>query len=757
MVRHLSLRAALVAATATVAGTLATAGPAHADDPDLDKSRSAASAAGARKLEPSRRAARRADETTPLAVTLDTLSPSSIPARGNVRLAGTVTNNDTVPWLAVNVYAFISQEPMTTRAQLAAAVQVDEGQSVGERITEIGSFDTIDQVAPGQSQQFSFTVDVDLLEADSPGVYWFGAHALGERGDEGRDPLAVADGRARTFLPMVPNRREGREAVSVVVPLRKDITYAEDGSLGDLDEWVTTLDVGGRLRSLVELAATAGDQTVCWLVDPALVDAVRQLASGNPARSLTANLDEGEPEPEPSEDGTASGSPSGEPTPSDDPSAEPGDGDATEDPSTADLPDDLDPEARAAADVARAWLDRLRAAMDADDEILVLPYGDTDVSAAARHDDSAYTRARERSAGQLPGIDLPTIPAVAPPSGYLSPEAVETLTEDERILVGDKLFADAPAVADVGGRRLVVTSSGAAGGGPVPGDPRATVAMRQRILAEAAVRFLKPGRAPLVVLLPYDWVPTSSSTFFSGLDLGWLDLTTVARATDAVAAEYVAADDLQYPTRQTEFELDAANFDAADLLADAGARLEAMLTLNNLVGGTVRDQALTSTSYGARARPDSTRAATDRSRGWIQDRLAQVEVNAPQAVTLSSINGSFPTTIRNRLDEPVTVSLAAEEDATDGDLAIIAPPEIEIAAKGRATILLDARTETPGVHDVTLVVTDREGRVLGGSDDLSIRSARVSNIIWLFLATGVGLLFGTIGFRLFRRVRAARQ
>jgi hypothetical protein len=30
-------------------------------------------------------------------------------------------------------------------------------------------------------------------------------------------------------------------------------------------------------------------------------------------------------------------------------------------------------------------------------------------------------------------------------------------------------------------------------------------------------------------------------------------------------------------------------------------------------------------------------------------------------------------------------------------------------------------------------------------------------VIWLFLATGIGLLFGTIAFRLVRRVRAARR
>ena len=310
--------------------------------------------------------------------------------------------------------------------------------------------------------------------------------------------------------------------------------------------------------------------------------------------------------------------------------------------------------------------------MDEGDEVLAVPYGDTDVSAAARQDHrGTYGRARNRSAGPLPGVGLPTVPAVAPPSGYLSPEAVRMVEQDTTVLVSDKMFADPPAVASVGGRRLVVTSSRAADGGPAPGDPRSALAMRQRILAEAAVRFLKPARTPLVVLLPYDWVPAPSSTFFSGFDLEWVDLTSVEGATGGVSPEVVSPDDLRYPQRQVAFELDAANFTAADALRASGESLQDLLTLNNEVGATVGDQSLASTSYSARARPDSARASTDRSRAWIEERMGLVGVKAPPGgVTLSSINGSFPASILNKLDQPVTVGLTARSRRrTGGDHA----------------------------------------------------------------------------------------
>jgi Family of unknown function (DUF6049) len=764
MVRRRSLRAALVATAAVLGSTVLGFTPAHADESDLRGPDAKVGATSVQRTpSPSRKALRSAAKATPLAVTIDTLTPSSIPARGKVRVAGTITNTDSVPWLTVNVYSFISAEPMTTRTQLAAAVEVDESTAVGERITDLGSYDTIDAIEPGESKQFRFTVDADQLGADTPGVYWFGVHALGQRSDEGRDELAIADGRARTFLPMVPERRDGQESVAVVVPLRGPLEYAADGSLDDLERWTTTLADGGRLRSLVELAATSGDRTVSWVVDPALIDAVRQLASGNPARSLAANLEEGEDDGEgdgtepASPTGPGSGSGSEEPSPSATPSTipgnEPGD-EPGDDPATAELSDDLDPETRAAAEVAREWLGRLQGAMDANDEVLALPYGDLDVSAAARHDRQAYPRSRARSAGTLPVVGLETAPAIAAPGGYVSPDALRSIDQDTTILVTDKMFDRAPAVAAVSGRRLVVTSTGAAEGGPAPGDPLGTIALRQRILAEAAVRFLRPARSPLVVLLPPDWVPPASSSFFSGLDLEWVDLTSVEQATDDADVESMSAADLSYPDWQRAYELDAANFAAAKELRETGEVLQSMLTLNNLVGDTVTDQALASTSYSARVRPDFARVTTDQSRLWIEERMDQVEVSAPPAVTLSSVNGSFPISISNELDEPVTVSVAAQ--VSDRALRIADPGEVDILAKGSATVLLEARTDTPGIHDVTIVVTDKTGRPLGGSAELSIRSARVSNVIWLFLATGIGLLFGTIAFRLVRRVRAAR-
>jgi hypothetical protein len=102
----------------------------------------------------------------------------------------------------------------------------------------------------------------------------------------------------------------------------------------------------------------------------------------------------------------------------------------------------------------------------------------------------------------------------------------------------------------------------------------------------------------------------------------------------------------------------------------------------------------------------------------------------------------------------VTVTIGAR---TDDRLTIESPETIDVPAHRRVSVLLTARTDENGVHDVTLVVADKRGTPLGATTELTIRSAQVSNVIWLFLGIGCALLFGAIGVRLFRRVRNARR
>lgn len=788
MLRRLSISAALAALTGPallLGGVLGPgAAPAHAEPgggvtgPGAHSATARAGApAGRDRLETSRRAKRtaaaRAEEDTPLSVTIDQLTPSTVPERGMVRVSGTVTNNDTEAWATVNLRPLVSPAPLTSQADLAEAVDTPGDTVIGERINDERYKDFIAELGPGEDEPYSISIPARVLReaspglaAGTPGVYWFGVHALGESGAAGRDD--VADGRARTFLPMVPTAREGSLPTAVVVPLRRQVVYADDGSVEDLAAWTAALSDGGRLRALVDFGASAGDRPVTWLVDPGLVDAVRRLAQGNPGRSLAPNLtsdaEDGEDAPadDPSaSDGEAASDP---PSPTEEPTEETEEQDGGQDgdeESPLDL-DALDPVVQAAADAAQSWLTRLGGAIGPEDEVLSLPYGDVDVAAAAAHDPTMYLRAVARAGTALPGLDVATTPAVASPAGYLSPEGMDLADPGATMLLSDKMFGEvfpdgAPSVAEVGDHRAVVFSTGAGEGGPGPDARTGTVGMRQRLLSEAAVRFLsaEPGqREPLTLLLPPDWKPEGGSTYFGGLDAPWLDLTGVGGLEDATPATRVDPDALRYPGWQEEQELDEPSFAAAEDLVAAGGVLQNLLTLNNLVAGVVTDQALATLSYSARTSPIAHRASAVAARRWIEDRVDRVQVSSARAVTLSSASGPFQATVSNGLDEPVTVSFDA---LSDDRLAIRGPDRLDVPAGGRQSVLLTASTDENGVHEVTLLLTDKRGTPFGPRTDLTIRSAQVSNVIWGFIGTGAALLFLAIGLRIFRRIREARR
>lgn len=714
MVRPVSLLPALVVVATCLAGLMA---PAQAQAPRP-----------------------RAAEDTPLTVTIDNLNPTAIPKKGPIRVSGRVTNRDDQTWTTINLYGFLSSTPMTTPEELAAQSEVAPEEYIGPRILDTGTYDTVDELAPGESESYTFTIPQSVIRryVSEPGVYWFGVHALGF--DESGVDDDLADGRARTFMPLVPPKTEQTVDTALVIPIRHHVAHSSDGSIADVREWTRALRRGA-LSALVDLGATAGSRPVSWLVDPAVIDAVRRLADGNPPRSLGPTIaEDGEEDPEETE------SPSPSPT-EDTEDTEEGEGEEdTEDP---------DPRTAAAAAAATDWLDRLHDAL-LGNEILALPYGDLDVAAAAEHDPDAYRDARKRSSGDLAPWGLSTTPAVAAPSGYLDAAGIRQTEPGATTIVTDKMYGEgAPSIVTTEGRSLLLASSGAASGGPGPDDPLSPVAVRQRIASEAAVRLLAPGQPPLFVAFPSTWSPEADSDFFGGLDdLGWLDLTTVDNAASRPGTE-VPVGELDYPEEQADLELQAGTFAAAQDLTDAGVTLQNLLTLNDQVGAEVRDEALTDLSYADRADPFGATANASASRGWIESRLRSVRIDAPKAVILSSGSGRFAATVTNDLDQPVSVKIRAIADAP---LEVDVPAEtIELGPVSQSTVLLNASSPASGIRTLTLQLTDVDDVELGSYDDLPVRSNRVSNVIWLIIGTGVALLFGAIAIRLFRRIRTARR
>ncbi|MCL8026699.1 DUF6049 family protein [Nocardioides bruguierae] len=377
-----------------------------------------------------------ADEAAePLTLTLDEVSPQ-IPARGSVRVSGTITNTDDVTWTTINLYPFVGTEPITTAAGLAAASETALDEVVGEREASRGPYQVIDRLDPGDTVSYSFRVPVRRLALTGQGVYWFGVHALGQD-DVGRDD--VADGRVRTFLPRVVDDTAS-VPVAVVLQLRRRVRYDTDGSVARLDTWTSSLDPDGRLGRLLRMAEGAGSSGVTWVVDPAVTDALTRLAAGNPPRSTAPTLT-----PEELDEATESPDASASPTPA---QPQPTDEDdvAQEEPSGSASPSDedsapeedepeLDAATQAAADAAADYLARLQVLADQGQEFLSLPYGDLDVAAAAlrgRPGNRTVADPRQSTAADPSASVSPSASASASSSSSSSatstPEPGETVT-----------------------------------------------------------------------------------------------------------------------------------------------------------------------------------------------------------------------------------------------------------------------------------------------------------------------------------------
>jgi hypothetical protein len=680
-----------------------------------------------------------AEDADPLVVHIDTISPE-LPRNGDVEITGTVTNVSDETFTRINLHAFSAQTPILDAATLNASLTVPPGEFVGQRVTEPGTFDTVDTLAPGQTETFTDTVPVELFETSGqPGVYWIGIHALGDSSVPRDD---IADGRARTFIPMRPTGNRTQEA-SVILPIRHRVWYARDGSVAGTERWAARLEEGGSLDGVLDMAGSAGTTPYSWLVDPAVLVALSRLAAGNQPRTLTpdpATLPETTPTEQP-EEGTPEDTGTASPTET----LSPTQPEPTEEPTE---------EEAALAVAAKDWLLRFTALVGAD-QVLMLPYGDLDVSAAVRNDATRYDQALDRSAEVMATLGISARFAIAPASDVLSAEALARTPTSAVVLLGDNAFAIPPerSVVRLLDREVVVTSTGAEAGGPGPTAANDPLALRQRLLSEAAIRLIDGGAAPLVVTLPTVWRGEDAASFFTDLEQSWLVVVPVEEVADGPATD-VPTSSLAYNEEDQAGELDSSNFAAASRASAKATLLEQVLTRQTLIENQVRDEVLVSLSEQHRERPRLGRAAATRVDEALQAELDKVSIEAPPAVTLSSDSGPLGVTLVNGLDEPVSVRIQV---ATDGDMTVTGGGGVrELGPRARSVVRFEASTTQGGVHDVRLAVTSADGVPLGSSAQLPIRAARVSALIWIVMVVGALVLFGMIGYRLPGQIRQRR-
>lgn len=669
-------------------------------------------------------------EPTPLAVSIETLTPSAVPSRGRITVTGQIHNRSESTWTDLNVYLFASSSPITSAAELAEANASGETTEVGQRITTQGRYDEVPDLEPGEQTSYRLDVPVSELPFGGPGVYWLGVHVLGSN-EEGRD--TGADGRARTFVPLMAGDTPAA-TLSLVMPVRYPVRRTTEGRLAAVDGWVRRLETGGRLDSVVDLADDA-DVPLTWVVDAAVLEAVRSLAVGNPSFDLSPTA------------GVGSGESPGSEAP------------VTESPSPEeDLSEELDELTEEAA-TAESWLESFTE-VTADDDVRLVPYGDVDVAKLLRSGFGNTLRTAERfAAGTASELGLDASPVIAPLDGLLPRPAVRRLGADTPILLSERAVDLPPGTVRLSsGAEAVVYSEVARTGGPLPTAPRDALALRQRILAEAAVHGLEQGPdRPLVVPLPERWDPGTtwrSADFLGGLDVPWLRTVDLGFATAISRADtYDAAP--AYTRKDRRRELPFGNLVATQDLHRAGRTLDGLLSRNETVAEEIGRAAMLGSSVHARSRPRRMENRTRRIAAEVHDRLQSVYIESSPLITMSSESGTVLVTLVNDLDEQVTVGIDVKTGSED--LTFRDHDPVSLGPGQRASVRLPVTSTGTGVYSVRFVPTTEDGRPLGRVTDIRVRSSQVGLVIWVIMGTGALVFVTALTLRIVRRVRQRKR
>jgi hypothetical protein len=414
---------------------------------------------------------------------------------------------------------------------------------------------------------------------------------------------------------------------------------------------------------------------------------------------------------------------------------------------------------------ARAWLEELSRQAPTH-TVTSVPYGDLDVAAAlGRRLDRLYAQARALSAETMAANGVEASGVVDPVDGRLSARALRRVGQDTPVLLRDEAFPEAqrPVLTRAGRAPVVLTDSVAGSGGPKPNARYAALAMRQRLLAEAALHALSAERdQPLVVSTPAYWDPGSAwseADFFAGLTQPWLrlvDLPSIVSGAGAAPGGDTSGEIAPVYTRaDRKARLPLANLQASERLAATGTTFDRMLPDNDTVRGVLARIGMLSSSQTAREDSSRTLGQVNSTTAYVRAQMQSVRIEGPSFVMMSGEDGPIQVTLVNGLDQRVRVGVAAQTRSSD--MRIRQPDTVTLGPGRRTAIRLQASSKDIGVHAVTLIVTDSDGNPLGSLTQVSVRTSRVSVVIWVIMAAGGALLFLAIGVRLYRRVRRRKS
>ncbi|PWV82160.1 hypothetical protein SAMN05421630_106396 [Prauserella marina] len=665
------------------------------------------------------------------------LSPRMItPTDQTVRLSATVTNVGDRPITDV-VARFQVGAPLSTESEVDQALT--EPPATDAAASQwVGVTDTL---APGQQASFSITVSAAELALTAPGLYPALLNVNGTPAYGGPARLAEVD----LLLPVIdPPSGSAPTDVSVLWPIsssRPSVVAAPYGGpivLSD-DGLAEELAPGGRLDALVAAASAKRSDaalfgSLCFAVDPELLDTVSAMAGGYQVQTGTGRVD-------------GSGG----------------------------------------ADAAR-WLESLRELV-AGHCVVQIPYADADLSTLSKVETEADLVGDALNTASILGVlNVQPRAGVVWPGGALDNMAMRAATAaGARTLITDPSQLE---TANTGSATTVIDGTGAKaltydplvaralGGGPSrasepsspstpPGQPNmatqnaiATLAFRGGLGAE------QPS-GPVLVAPPHGWdAPVSELvTMLDAIDsLNRAGMTKPAPLAELLAAPMegsaalsAGSDTVNPPASATNRfvgELSSAEEIAANLQSamsvDATRQVEPMTVIRPLHNAVLR-----ATSTAWQSSEELSRKAAATATAQVDALRRQVTVATPsQPISLASGSSPLPVTLSNSLPVAVTVRIQLENSAGLRPARI---PDTPLAAGSKYARLIPTEALRSGRFNVDVSLTTPDGTRLGSTARLELTSNEFGIVTVVLTASAAGALVLLSGHRLYRRVKARKS
>ncbi|MEU7422167.1 DUF6049 family protein [Streptomyces sp. NPDC040750] len=679
-----------------------------------------------------------AASTDTVAVSLDSLTPTTPHDGDTLTVSGTVTNNGKQTVTGAHVGLRMGPELNTRSAIDAVARHSDDlhggvGSELGDKYTE-----KFAKLSPGVAEHFSITVPVDKLDLGADGVYELGVSLSGQTSAQ---PWEQVLGIQRTFLPWQPSDADSKTRTTFLWPLISTVRMTAKTGAGDLqtpvfldDDLAKELAPGGRLAQMVELGK---DLDITWVIDPDLLASADAMATGNYRL--------------------------------------PGKGGTTT------------PGSREHQAIAKQWLANLQKAVTGK-EVVALPFADPDLASLA-HNGTSVTGSLShlKDATDVAAITVKTVLHVTPNTDFAWPVdgAVDPSIMKVATSAGaDRVIARSDSLQETAGLSYTPSAARPVGGGTtaVVSDARLSTAFEgdltkagsttlavQQFLAQSLEVNAQTDEQRSIVVAPQR-MPTASqaqamATALKVLQTGaWTqpqDLTAAAKAKPDPSATTRVPSTSAYPSSLRRQELPRTAFEQIARTQDKLDNFQVVLSNQSRVvtpfGRAINREM--STSWRERgAEADSYRGGVET---WLDELAQQVKLIEKSETKLSGRSATIPVTVQNNLVQPVGHLVLRLTSTMPARLKIggkaYAEQRVEVSGGHSQSVKFATSANANGRVGVIAQLYTEDGQEYGAPVSFDVKVTEVTPTVMLVIGGGV-LLLVLAGFRMYtQRKRAAAR